>query len=89
MQLGIILIYIQRLILPVNIMYICICSAVTERQIHQAVKAGATSMQDLRNTLNITADCGRCAPCARKCLREAQQCNSKTPPTFVDDLIAA
>jgi bacterioferritin-associated ferredoxin len=70
-------------------MYICICSAVTEHQIHQAVKAGANSMQDLRNALNVTADCGKCAPCARKCLREAQQFNARPPSSLMDDLMAA
>lgn len=52
-------------------MYVCVCSAVTERQIHQAVRAGAQTLQDLRQDLGVAADCGRCASCARQCLREA------------------
>lgn len=70
-------------------MYICICSAVTERQVHKAVEAGATTMQDLRQTLNIAMDCGRCTPCAKKCLREAQQCHADAGAGLIHELVAA
>jgi len=53
-------------------MYVCVCSAVTERQIFQAARAGATTLKDLRRDLGVTSECGRCATCARQCLREAQ-----------------
>ncbi len=50
-------------------MYVCVCNAVTERQIHQAVQDGIRSMRDLRRDLGVTRDCGRCAECALSCLR--------------------
>ena len=53
-------------------MYVCVCAAVTERQIHQAVQRGASRLQDLREDLGVAAECGRCASCAKQCLREAQ-----------------
>lgn len=53
-------------------MYVCVCAAVTERQIQQAASAGATTLQDLRRELGVSAECGRCASCARQCLREAR-----------------
>ena len=53
-------------------MYVCVCQGVTERQIHQAVRDGARSLKDLRHELGVTSECGRCATCARECLREAQ-----------------
>lgn len=53
-------------------MYVCVCSAVTERQIHQAARSGAQTLQDLRVSLGVAAECGRCASCARQCLREVQ-----------------
>lgn len=53
-------------------MYVCVCAAVTERQIHQAVREGASTLKDLRRDLGVTAECGRCAGCARQCLREAR-----------------
>lgn len=55
-------------------MYICVCQAVTDRQIHQAATNGARSLRDLRRDLGVTRDCGRCASCARDCLKNAQAC---------------
>jgi bacterioferritin-associated ferredoxin len=52
-------------------MYVCVCNAVTERQIHHAAKQGARTLRDLRQSLGVTAECGRCARCAHDCLRSA------------------
>lgn len=52
-------------------MYVCICHAVTERDIHHAVEQGACSMRELRNELKIATQCGRCANCAKSCLNQA------------------
>ena len=52
-------------------MYICICNAVTEKQIEQAVNNGACRMRDLRTQLGVTADCTCCAESARRCLATA------------------
>lgn len=52
-------------------MYVCVCQAVTERQIRQAAHEGARSLKDLYRDLGISRDCGRCANCARHCLNEA------------------
>ncbi len=53
-------------------MYICVCQAVTDRQIQDAARNGARSLKDLRRELGVTLDCGRCASCAHDCLKEAQ-----------------
>lgn len=50
-------------------MYVCVCNAVTERQIGEAVSKGAVTMRHLRQELGVSAECGRCAVCARDCLR--------------------
>ncbi|MBS1142999.1 MAG: BFD-like (2Fe-2S)-binding region [Proteobacteria bacterium] len=55
-------------------MYVCVCKAVTDRQIREAAHGGARTLGDLRRELGVTADCGRCASCARDCLKEAQHC---------------
>lgn len=52
-------------------MYVCICKAVTDRQIRQAVELGARSFADLQEALGVATGCGKCAPCARSVLREA------------------
>ena len=55
-------------------MYVCVCQAVTGRQIREAAEGGARTLKDLRRDLGVTRDCGRCASCARQCLQEANQC---------------
>ena len=52
-------------------MYVCVCQAVTDRQIREAAESGARSLRDLRRDLGVTRDCGRCASCAHECLRES------------------
>ena len=52
-------------------MYVCVCQAVTDRQIREAAESGARSLRDLRRDLGVTRDCGRCASCAHECVREA------------------
>ncbi|HWI14639.1 MAG TPA: bacterioferritin-associated ferredoxin [Burkholderiales bacterium] len=54
-------------------MYVCICKAVTDRQIRQAVELGACSLSDLKESLGVATGCGKCAPCAREILREELQ----------------
>ncbi len=62
-------------------MYVCVCNAVTERQIFQAAKAGAKTMKDLKRDLGVGAECGRCASCAKACLREAHSEDSLATKT--------
>ena len=50
-------------------MYVCVCKAVTESQVRQAVSGGVQSLKDLRRELGVTSDCGQCAVCARQCLK--------------------
>ncbi len=52
-------------------MYVCVCMAVTERQIREAASQGARTLKDLRHSLGVASDCGQCASSARQCLREA------------------
>jgi bacterioferritin-associated ferredoxin len=54
-------------------MYVCICQAITDRQIHQAVRNGAKTLGDLRRDLQVSVDCGRCAHSARQCLKSANE----------------
>lgn len=56
-------------------MYVCVCNAVTEREVKLAISEGARSLRDLRTELGVAADCGRCASCARQCLRDAAHAN--------------
>jgi bacterioferritin-associated ferredoxin len=51
-------------------MYVCICNAVTEREVRHAAQLGATSLSDLKDALGVAACCGQCASCAKKILRD-------------------
>jgi len=49
--------------------YVCVCHAVTDSQVRQAVHNGVTLMRELREELNVASSCGRCACCACDILR--------------------
>ena len=46
-------------------MYICVCHAVTESAIRDAVSAGARNIQDLGFQTGAGTQCGSCVPQAR------------------------
>lgn len=52
-------------------MYVCICHAVTDRDIRRAAERGASRLRDLSRELKVATQCGRCAQCARECLNAA------------------
>lgn len=52
-------------------MYVCVCNAVTERDIGTALASGCGSLRELREQLGVGACCGRCTGCARDLLRKS------------------
>ncbi len=52
-------------------MYVCVCNAVTDREIRSAVTFGARSLGDLQDSLGVATCCGRCADCACSVLAES------------------
>jgi bacterioferritin-associated ferredoxin len=53
-------------------MYICICNAVTERQIRACAEDGACTLGDLECQLGVGAGCGRCRHAAKEVLIETR-----------------
>ena len=51
-------------------MYVCICNAVTERQVKEAINAGADSAQALAECLGVSTCCGSCRPTVEAVLSE-------------------
>ncbi len=49
---------------PVELMYVCVCTAVTEREIVAQVKAGATTYEQIQFELGVGTCCGQCKECA-------------------------
>jgi bacterioferritin-associated ferredoxin len=53
-------------------MYVCLCKGITDREIRSAIDNGACSMGQLRKTLGVASQCGKCSTSAREILQEAQ-----------------
>ena len=51
-------------------MYICICNAVTEREIRFAVEEGCTSLRRVSKELGVATGCGKCKQEACRVIRE-------------------
>ncbi len=54
-------------------MYICVCNGITERDIRNAIDAGARSFGDLQRELGIASGCGQCTQETKCLLREARR----------------
>lgn len=67
-------------------MYVCVCNAVTERDIHHAVKNGATTVKHLKESLSVSADCGSCASCAKACIKAAKK-QQNTSGTSLSEMV--
>jgi bacterioferritin-associated ferredoxin len=42
-------------------MYVCLCHAITDKQIKEAVRQGDCSLADVRKRLGVADQCGRMA----------------------------
>ncbi len=51
-------------------MIVCICRAVSDRQIRLALDQGARSVADVRAELGCASCCGKCAPRVRELIDE-------------------
>jgi bacterioferritin-associated ferredoxin len=47
-------------------MYICVCNAISDRQIRETVDQGAGSLLEVQMRLPVAACCGRCEDSARE-----------------------
>ena len=51
-------------------MYICLCNAITERDVRECVRRGCCSMDALSMELGVGTGCGKCRPVAKEILDE-------------------
>jgi bacterioferritin-associated ferredoxin len=64
-------------------MIVCVCKAVSDRQIRAAVKAGATSLRDITRELGVGTCCGKCVPEARAAVSASLDlCGDPVAPVF-------
>lgn len=52
-------------------MYICLCNAVTDQDIREAVNDGVCTFSELQDCLAVSTCCGKCTPYAQEVLQEA------------------
>ncbi len=54
-------------------MFVCICNAITDRQIQETVAAGASTLGDLQAQLGVATCCGCCSDLASSFLNSTSQ----------------
>ncbi|WP_373185552.1 bacterioferritin-associated ferredoxin [Halopseudomonas sp.] len=63
----------------INAMYVCLCKGVTDKQIRNAINEGACSMRDLRQTLDVANQCGKCGRDCKSLLSESTLAGASGP----------
>jgi bacterioferritin-associated ferredoxin len=69
-------------------MYVCICNAITDKQIRQAAKAGVSDLRGLQRELGVAAGCGSCSKMASDILRESRQRARISEPVMYQPALA-
>ena len=64
-------------------MYVCICNAITDKQIRRAVAQGADNLYELRESLGVASGCGSCAGAAQEILDDYSAMRSTEPTLYV------
>lgn len=54
-------------------MYVCICRAVTDKQLQEAISQGTNNLRDLTRQLGVVSSCGKCGRCVREILQQYRQ----------------
>ena len=68
-------------------MYVCNCNAVTERQIRNAVRCGASTVRKLKDELGVASCCGKCAGHAREVIEGTlMECQPASIGIGINDL---
>lgn len=58
-------------------MYVCICRQITDQQIREACRNGDSKLAEIRATLGVASECGKCGQHARAIISEFSK-----PATF-------
>ncbi len=63
-------------------MYVCICNAVTDKDIRRAAANGADTLYELQDRLGVASCCGSCADQAAEILSETRLRRGPVQPTL-------
>ena len=69
-------------------MYVCVCNAITDKEIREAAEAGVRDLWDLQATLGVASNCGSCKETASQILREHRNSDKKASPQVYIPAIA-
>ena len=69
-------------------MYVCICNAITDKQIRKAAETGATDLWSLQAELGVASGCGSCKEVASEILRDVRQSRRVFEPTLYTPAVA-
>ncbi|MBN4055317.1 (2Fe-2S)-binding protein [bacterium AH-315-K03] len=63
-------------------MYVCVCNAITDDHIQQAVENGATHFRQVCKELGLASQCGKCGILARSVFNDSLQRTMDEEPLF-------
>jgi bacterioferritin-associated ferredoxin len=74
-------------------MYVCLCRAVTDRQVRHAVRAGACSIADVMECTRAGTCCGGCHATIEEIIDEEQSTSTagerRSLPVLAPDMVCA
>ncbi len=69
-------------------MYVCICNAITDKQIRQAAESGVQDLWSLQRELGVAVGCGSCKEMASEILRECREARGPREPLTYQPAVA-
>ncbi|MCG8671449.1 MAG: bacterioferritin-associated ferredoxin [Pseudomonadales bacterium] len=65
-------------------MYVCLCKGITDSQLKEAVRSGASSFKEVSKQYDVATQCGKCALMARDIVREEINAQSDSSPLYYE-----
>ena len=69
-------------------MYVCICNAVTDKQIRKAAESGVLDLWSLQRELGVAVACGACKEMASEILHEYREARALVEPVVYEPKVA-
>ena len=69
-------------------MYVCICNAITDKQIRQAAASGVRDLWGLQKELGVASNCGSCKEAASAIIRETKAAQRVFEPVVYQPAVA-
>ncbi len=69
-------------------MYVCICNAITDKQIRKAAESGVQDLWGLQRELGVAVGCGSCKEMASEILRESREAPAPAEPVIYQPAVA-